>query len=137
MRERSWKPFSTSYLHLTRQRGCHAGDFRRAVLQIAQLLQAELADIQINIFSDVQPQIPARMMVPFEFLEHPLRFFDAHALFHREVVVEREIPIRILEGRHAPSVRMLRHWIMPAEIERAEPERMDMVLVLFEELDGL
>src|SRR5262245_49864536 len=119
MRERSWRPFSTSYLHLTRQRGSNSGDLSGLILQIRQLLQPEPADIQKDVFPNVQAQIPAGVMVPFEFLEHPLRLFDAHALFHGEVVVEREIPVRILEGRHAPSVRMLRHWIMPAEIERA------------------
>src|SRR5690348_17633452 len=76
-------------------------------------------------------------MVPLELLEHPLRLFDAQAVLHGEVVVERQVPLRVLVGRHTPPLRMLRHRIVPAEIERAEAERMDVVLVLFEEFHRL
>ena len=99
-----------------------------------KFLQPEPRDVEKDIFADEQAQIPARIVVPFEFLEHPLRLFDAHPVLHRVVVVERQIPFRILVGRHAPLLRMFRHRVMPAKIERAEPERMDMVLVLLQEL---
>ncbi|MCG3774888.1 MAG: hypothetical protein JW395_1713 [Nitrospira sp.] len=71
-------------------------------------------------------------MLSLEFFKDPLRLFDTHAALDRVVVVEGQIPFGVLIGSHAPLLRVLRHRIMPAEIEGAEPQRMHMVFVRFE-----
>src|SRR5215831_21354017 len=129
---------SRTSAHLLRQRrSCTTGDPIRIELEVGQLLHPEPRDIEEDILPNKQAQVPTGVVVAFELLEHALRLFDTHAVLHRVVVIEREVPLWILIGRDAPLLRVLRHRCVLAQVERAKAQRMDMLLVRFQKLHRL
>src|SRR5881296_2901010 len=71
-------------------------------------------------------------MVALELFEDPFGLLHAQPFTDGVVVIECQVPCRILVGRHPEFVRVLGHWCVLAEVKGPEPDRVHELVVLFE-----
>ena len=100
------------------------------------MIRAEVRDVEKHVLANINFQVPAGVMRPFKLLKHPFGVLNPQAVFHGKVIIQRQIPFRVRISGNPPSLRILGHRRVLAEIERPEPDGVDVLLIVFQKLHG-